>query len=115
MSSKTYRSFIKNCWVLGTLTGPDNNVFDLENCTVHNMALGNKTGMNVNVMGGVFDTAMISPGVYLNPCPSFNVSCGGFTAPTGSAAIGRTTTDPNTGITYRYVGNNVWKRIVPST
>lgn len=115
VSSKTYRSFIKNCWVLGTLTGPDNNVFDLENCTVHNMALGNKTGMNVNVMGGVFDTAMISPGVYLNPCPSFNVSCGGFTAPTGSAAIGRTTTDPNTGITYRYVGNNVWKRIVPST
>lgn len=115
VASKTYRSFIKNSWILGTLTSPDNGVFDLENCTIHDLALGGKTGMNVNVKGGVFDTAMISPGVYLDPCPSFNVSCGGFTAPTGSAAIGRTTTDPNTGITYRYVGNNVWKRIVPST
>lgn len=113
ITSKTYRSFIKNSWFTGTLTGPDNGVYDLENCTIHNLALGDKSGMNVNIKGGVFDTAVISSGIYLDPVPSFNFSLGGFTAPvsgTTGGAIGRKTTDPNTGVTYMCVGNSVWKK-----
>lgn len=111
ISSINYRSFIKNSWFLGSVTGPDSGVYDLENCTIHDLALGNKAGMNVNIKGGVFDTANISAGIFLDPVPSFNVSLGGFVVPSGAGAIGRKTTNPNTGVTYMCLGNSVWRKI----
>ncbi len=117
ISSLNYRSFIKNCWLTGTVTMANDSYIDLDNCSIHNLPGGKNTGMNVNIKGGVYDTAMITEGFYLDPVPSFNVSCGGFSAPVSgvtSGAIGRKTTNPNTGETYMCLGNKVWRKITYS-
>lgn len=114
ISSMKYRSFIKNSWILGTVSSPDNSVYDIENCTIHILELGGKSGLNVNLKGGVFDRATISPGVFLDPVPSFNISLTGFNVPSGGGAIGRKTTDPNTGNTYMCLGGTVWRKITYS-
>lgn len=117
LSSLNYRSFFKNSWVTGDLTLANNSYLDIENNTIHNMPAGSNTGMNVNMKGGVYDTAVITSGFMLDPVPSFNVSLGGFTAPvsgTTSGAIGRKTTNPNTGVTYMCLGGTVWKTLTYS-
>lgn len=117
MSALNYRSFFKNSWITGTLTLGNNSYIDLENSTIHNLSAGSNTGMSVNMKGGVYDTAVITSGFMLDPVPSFNVSLGGFTAPvsgTTGGAIGRKTTDPNTGITYMCLGNSVWRKLTYS-
>lgn len=117
MSALNYRSFFKNSWITGTLTLGNNSYIDLENSTIHNLAAGSNTGMSVNMKGGVYDYAVITSGFMLDPVPSFNFSLGGFTAPvsgTTGGAIGRKTTDPNTGITYMCLGNSVWRKLTYS-
>ncbi|HDT6581322.1 TPA: hypothetical protein QFT02_001499 [Raoultella ornithinolytica] len=117
ISSLNYRSYLKNCWVTGTVTMANDSYIDLDNCSIHNLPGSENTGMNVNLRGGVFDTAMITEGFYLDPVPSFNVSCGGFSAPVSGVtpgAIGRKTTDPNNGVEYMCLGNKVWRKITYS-
>lgn len=115
VSSLNFRSYIKNCWVSGTLTAANNSTFDVDNCTIHNAFLDGSTGLNVNLKAGVMDFARISRGVYLSPPPSINFSFSGFVVPSGEAAIGRTTTDPISGVTYMCVGNSTWKKLTYSS
>lgn len=114
VSSLNFRSYIKGCWIIGTLSAANNSVFDIDNCTTHILSLAGSSGLNVNIKGGVLDNAQISSGVFLSPVPSINFSLGGFVAPSGAGAIGRTTTDPNQGITYMCVGNSVWRKLTYS-
>ncbi len=114
VSSLNFRSYIKNCWVSGTLTAANNSTFDVDNCTIHNAFLDGSTGLSVNLKAGVMDFARISRGVYLSPPPSINFSFSGFVVPSGEAAIGRTTTDPISGVTYMCVGNSVWRKLTYS-